>query len=522
VSATGSLARAGLIVSSAFLISRVLGYVRVVVIANAFRPAELDAFFAAFRIPDLVFQLVAAGALSSALIPIVSALFTTNEQQRAWRVVSTVINLMLIGLLVLAVGLFILAPVIVPFITPGFVDGKLDRTVELTRIMLLSPIFLSMGAVATSVLNAGGRFAASAIAPIVYNLAIIGGALILGPSLGVEGLALSVVFGSLAHLLVQARPLARMGFRYTPRIDAADPQARKALILMAPRAIGLGVTQITFIVVTALASQLGEGAVTDFNLAFALLQIPLGIIGVPLGIVVLPSLSREAAVGREMAFASLLTRALRLLIYVMVPIAVLTAVVRKPVVEILFGGGTIDPADLDLIAVTLVGFVVGLTAHALIAVLARAFYARQDTATPVAAAIGAVAVNTTLAVVLVGPLGLPGIAVAIAVAAWLEALVLLAILHHRLPNFELAGLARVGLEALAGSVVAGLAAAVVLTGLARVLGSDAGRLASVIEVAIVAVVFGLVYGAFSLALRIPELPSIVGVMVDVLRRPRRS
>ena len=252
--------------------------------------------------------------------------------------------------------------------------------------------------------------------------------------------------------------MARLGFRYTPRIDAGDPQARKALILMAPRAIGLGVTQITFIVVTALASQLGEGAVTDFNLAFALLQIPLGIIGVPLGIVVLPTLSREAAVGRESAFASLLTRALRLLIYVMVPIAVLTAVVRQPVVEILFGGGKIDQADLDLIAVTLVGFVIGLTAHALIAVLARAFYARQDTATPVAAAVGAVAINCTLAVILVGPLGLPGIAVAIAIAAWLEALALLAILHDRLPHFELGGLGRVGVEAVAGSVVAGLAA----------------------------------------------------------------
>jgi putative peptidoglycan lipid II flippase len=313
-----------------------------------------------------------------------------------------------------------------------------------------------------------------------------------------------------------------MGFRYAPHIDAGDPQARKALILMAPRAIGLGVTQITFIVVTALASQLGEGAVTDFTLAFALLQIPLGIIGVPLGIVVLPSLSREAAIGRESAFASLLTRALRLLVYVMVPIAVLTAVVRQPVVEILFGGGKIDQADLDLIAITLVGFVVGLTAHALIAVLARAFYARQDTATPVAAAVGAVAVNCTLAVVLVEPYGLPGIAVAIAIAAWLEALALLAILHDRLPHFELAGLARVGVEAVAGSIVAGLAAAAVLTGVMSALGGDPGRILSIVEVAIVSLAFGAVYAVVSVALRIPELPSIVGVMADVLRRPVRS
>jgi putative peptidoglycan lipid II flippase len=522
VSASGSLARAGLIVSSAFLVSRVLGYVRVVVIANAFRPADLDAFFAAFRIPDLIFQLVAAGALSSALIPIVSALFTTNELPRAWRVVSTVINLMLIGLIVLAVGLFILAPVVVPIITPGFEGPKLDRTIELTRIMLLSPIFLAMGAVATSVLNAGGRFAASAIAPIVYNLAIIGGALILGPTLGVEGLALSVVLGSLGHLLVQVRPLARMGFRYTPRIEAGDPQARKALVLMAPRAIGLGVTQITFIVVTALASTLGEGAVTVFSLAFAVLQIPLGIIGVPLGIVVLPSLSREAAVGREDAFAALLTRALRLLIFVMVPIAFLTAVARQPVIDILFGGGKLDRADLDLIAVTLVGFMVGLTAHSLIAVLARAFYARQDTVTPVIAAVAAVAINCTLAVILVGPFGLPGIAVAIAIAAWIEAIALLAILYRRLRHFELSGLGRVSVESVVGSLVAGAAAAGALSAAAGVLGPDPGRLMLVVEVAIVSVVFGLVYAGLSLVLRIPELPSIVGVMADVIRRPVRS
>lgn len=522
MSAGGSLARAGLIVSGAFLISRVLGYIRVVVIANAFDPAQLDPFFAAFRIPDLIFQLVAAGALSSALIPIISSLFTTDEQSRAWRVVSTVINLMLVALLLLAIGLFLLAPEVVRVITPGFEGAKLEKTIELTRIMLLSPIFLAMGAVATSVLNAGGRFAASAVAPIVYNLAIIGGALVLGPTFGVEGLAVSVVLGSLGHLLVQVRPLARLGFRYTPRIEAADPQARKALLLMAPRAIGLGVTQITFIVVTALASLLGAGAVSDFNYAFALLQIPLGIIGVPLGIVVLPSLSREAAVGREDAFASLLTRALRLLVYVMVPISILTAVVRRPVVEILFGGGKIPQADLDLVAATLGAFIIGLTAHALIAVLARGFYARQDTVTPVAAAIGAVAVNCTLAAILVGPLGLPGIAVAIAIAAWLEAAVLIAILHHRLPHFELHGLGRVAVEAVVGGVVAGAVGQVVLDGVVGTLGPGPGRLLSLVEVAIVSLAFGAVYAAVSLALRIPELPSIVGVMADVLRRPARS
>ena len=523
MTAAGALARAGIIVSGAFLVSRILGYVRLLVIANTFgATADLDAFFAAFRIPDLIFQLVAAGALSSALVPIVSGLFTTNEQQRAWRVVSTVINLMLIGLVILSGGFFILAPVIVPIITPGFEGAQLDKTIELTRIMLLSPIFLALGAVATSVLNAGGRFAAAALAPIVYNLAIIGAAVFLAPTLGVDGLALGVVAGSLGHLLVQLRPLARLGFRYEPHIDDADPQARKALTLMAPRAIGLGASQITFIVVTSLATTLAVGSVSDFNFAFALLQIPLGIIGVPLGIVLLPTLSRDAAVGREDAFAALLTRALRLLIYVMVPIAVLGGLLRVPVVEVLFGSGQISPNDLDLIAVTLTAFLIGLTAHAMIAVLARAFYARQDTVTPVAAAVGAVAINCTLAVLLVGPLGLPGIALAIAIAAWVEAGTLLVILHRRLAHFELGGLARVGVEAIAGSIVAGVAAYVVLGFVGDIIGVDSGRLLLVLQVVVVSIAFGAIYAVLSVALRIPELPSIVGVMADVLRRPNRS
>ena len=170
------LARAGMVVSGAFLISRLLGYVRFVVIGNSgLLAGELDTFFAAFRLPDLIFQLVAAGALSSALIPVVSALLVGGEESHAWRVVSTVINLMLIALTVLAIGLFILAPVVMEAITPGFGPAQLDKTVELTRTMLLSPIFLALGAVATSVLNSRGRFAAAALAPIVYNLAIIAG-----------------------------------------------------------------------------------------------------------------------------------------------------------------------------------------------------------------------------------------------------------------------------------------------------------------------------------------------------------
>jgi len=522
VTAARGLARAGLLVSGAFLVSRVLGWFRLVVFARLFEVPDLDTFFAAFRIPDLIFQLVAAGALSSALVPIVAGLLERDAEAHAWRVVSTVINLMLIALAVLAAILFVLAPVVVTAIAPGFEGERLEQTIGLTRIMLLSPILLAMGSVATSVLNAGGRFAASAVAPIVYNLAIIGGAVVLSPTFGIEGLAIGVVGGSLGHLLVQLRPLQRLGFRYEPKIDPDDPEARRALLLMAPRALGLGAGQITFIVVTALASTVAVGAVTDFNYAFTLLQIPIGVIGVPLGIVLLPSLSRDAAVGRETEFAALLTRALRLILFVMIPIAGLAAVLRREVVDLLFGGGRLGEADLELIATTLLWFLAGLAAHALIAVLARAFYARQDTLTPVLAAVAAVAVNTTLAVLLVGPFGLGGIALAIALAAWMEAAVLVLVLRTRIEDLRLGELARVGVQAAIGTIVASALAFGTEALVGQALGPAPSAIGLIGDVGLVSLVFGLAYAAVAVVLRIPELGSIVEVMVDLIRRPRRS
>jgi putative peptidoglycan lipid II flippase len=517
-----TLAAAGLIVSIAFLASRVLGWIRTAVVLNAFgsQPAELDTFFAAFRLPDLVFQLVAAGALGSALIPVVSGLLAADGNDRAWRVVSTVANLMLLALAVIAVVLAIAAPAIVPAITPGFDAIHTARTVELTRIMLLSPIFLALGAVATSVLNASGRFGAAAMAPSIYNLAIIGGAVFLAPSLGIRGLALGVVAGAVGHLLVQVPALRRVGFRYEPIAQLGDDQARQTLRLMGPRAIGLGASQITFVVVTSLASTLGTGAITAWNAAFTLLQIPIGLIGVPLGVVVFPSLARQASIGRDTEYLALVTRGLRLLLYVMLPIAGLLAILRRQVVAVLLPG--LGPDGIELTANALLFFLIGLAAHALIAVLARAFYARQDTRTPVAAAIFAVVVNTTLAVLLVGPFGLSGIALAIAIAAWLEALILLFLLTRRLPALGLGDLLRVGLESALATVVAGSLALASLYGIDSFIGPAPGLVGLVAQGILVSVVFGVVYLALSVALRIPELPSIISVMTDLLRRRGRS
>ncbi|HET7031203.1 MAG TPA: murein biosynthesis integral membrane protein MurJ [Candidatus Limnocylindrales bacterium] len=518
-----ALARAGLIVSAAFLVSRILGWLRYVVFAHVF-PAgtELDSFFAAFRLPDLIFQLVAAGALSSAVIPVVSTLLATEETERAWRVVSTIANLMLAALLALGIVVLIAAPWIMPAITPGYGPAQIEQIVLLTRIMVLSPIFLAMGSLATSVLNAGGRFAASAIAPIVYNLAIIGGALLLVPTFGVTGLAVGVVAGSLGHLLVQLAPLTRLGFRYDRAIELSDPEARKALALMAPRALGLGAGQITFVVVTSIASGLGNGALTAFNYAFTLLQIPIGVIGVPVGIVVLPSLARVASLGDLHEFGALMSRAIRLILFTMIPITGIAIVLRHDIVQVLFGYGKFDAAAIDQTAATFLAFLVGLTAHTLIAVLARAFYARHDTRTPVAAAILAVVVNSTLAAILAGPLGLPGLGLAIAIAAWLEAIVLVVLLRRALPELALGPIASLAIRCVVMTIIASAAAAAIAAGLDLVGGSDPSRLGLIVRLAVVGTVWLLTSAFLAVALRIGELNAMIGLMLDLLRRPRAS
>jgi len=520
---TRALARAGLIVTGLFLLSRILGYVRTVAIAASVTDiGQLAPFFAAFRIPDFLFQLVAAGALSSALIPVISGLFATDEEARAWRVVSTVTTLMLSALLVLSAVVLVLAPQMVAVIAPGFDAEQLAETTQLTRIMMLSPLFLAAGAVATSALNSKGRFAAAGLAPLVYNLAIIFGAMVLVPICGIPGLAYGVVLGAACHVLVQLPSLARIGARIRPSVDLGDPQARLALVLMAPRAIGLGATQLVFLVMTSLATTQGDRALAVFNFAFILLQIPIGVIGVPLGVVLLPSLSREAATGGMVAFRRLLVRGLSILAYVMIGIALLGIVVSEDVVRILFGVAHISEPAIKATASLLAIFLVGLTAHSLIAVLARAFYALQDTKTPVGAALIAVVVNIAVANALVGPLGLDGLAVAIAVAAWLETITLVVMLERRVEGLGMRHVWLVMGKSLVVSLAGGVAAYAVEQLLVGAWGESPGFVLLVVRAGLAVSVGGLVIVAGSRALRITELGTIVGLMSDLIRRRGRA
>jgi putative peptidoglycan lipid II flippase len=273
-----------------------------------------------------------------------------------------------------------------------------------------------------------------------------------------------------------------------------------------------------FVVMTTLGTLLPTGSILAFNYAFALLQIPIGVIGVPLGTVLLPSLSREAATGGTDVFRRLLVRGLNMLAYVMIGITAIGIVVSPDVVRLLYGAAHLDAQIMAWTTITLAVFMVGLTAHSLIAVLARAFYALQDTATPVVAGLGAVVVNVAVGIALVGPMGLSGLAIAIAVGAWLETIALFVLLQRRMPALGLGVvwilMARTTLAAIPGALVA-WAVTAALTGLR---GPNPAALLILVRLCLATVAGSLTMLGVSLALRIDEPRRIVGIVVDLMRR----
>jgi putative peptidoglycan lipid II flippase len=379
---------------------------------------------------------------------------------------------------------------------------------------LLSPIFLAAGAIATAVLNTEGRFGAAALAPVMYNIAIIGTAVLLAPAIGVVAAAIGVVIGSVLHLLVQL-PALRGHFRYSFRVDIDDEAARESFFLMLPRAIGLGANQITFLVNSLLASTVAVGAVVTYNVAFNVVQIPLGVIGLPLGIILLPAMSRALAKGRESEFGSLVTSALRLLLWATLFVAAVGIVLRDETIEVLFGSG-FDEAALAASAATLGVFLLGLPAHALNVILARAFYSGKDTITPVTIAIISVGINVVISLATVERLGLQGLALGIAVGAWFEAVTLTLILHRRNAVFAIRPVISGGAISLLGALLAALSAGVILAIVADP-DADPAVLTLLWQLFLASTVAAAVYLLYSRLTRLPELPRTIGLLRSALR-----
>jgi putative peptidoglycan lipid II flippase len=402
-------------------------------------------------------------------------------------------------------------------VAPGFDAPTTELTIRMTRVMLLSPVLIGMGAVVTGILNSYQQFTVPAIAPLLYNVAIIGAAIFLAPIMGVEGLAVGVAIGSLAHLAVQLPNLARVGQRYDLTIGLSHPGVRRVAWLMGPRTLGLAAGQINFLVSTVLASGLPEGSLTAYNYAFQLSQIPVGVIGVSIAVALFPTLSTDAAMGRIGEIRRQVAGAVRVLVFVAAPLTAVMIVLREPLTSVFYQYGLFSQSATDRTASALLFFAIGLVGHIVVHVLTRAFYAMQDTRTPVAWAIVAVAINVPLMATLVGPMGVEGLALALSIASVIEVIGLLWFLRRRLESVEeaaiLRSVGRAGVAALAAALLMLGGLTVVEGSLAGLLDNAIGRLLALLVLSAAGAAIFLLVAA---ALRAPELAQLR----DVFRRRR--
>lgn len=496
---TRQIARAALLVMALFLISRVLGLVREMVIGARFgTSAQLDAYQAAFRIPDLLFQLIAGGALVSAFLPVFTGCLARRDLQGGWRLFSAVTNLVLILLTALAGVMALTAPWLVrTVLAPGFSSSQQALTSELVRWMLISTVIFGVSGIAMGVLNSFQNFLLPALAPILYNLSIIAGAWFLAPKLGVLGLALGVVVGAALHLDVQLFGLWWYGARYIPTLGLRDRKVHEVARLMGPRVIGLAAVQINFWVNTALASSLATGSLAALNYAWLLMLLPQGIVAQGVATAAFPTFASLQAQGRWDELRRTITTTLRGVLFLAIPAAAGLLAWRTPLVRVLLERGEFMPQSTSLTTYALAFYSLGLIGHSAVEILARAFYSLHNTRTPVIAGISTMALNVVLSLLLRGSLGHGGLALANTIAVTIEMGLLFAFLSKEVGGLNWRGLWETVLKT-------GVASAAMAAALFWMANRFAGGSKHAIGIGGL-IVGGLIFLAAAFLLRTPEL-----------------
>ncbi len=458
------VARSASVISLAVLASRVLGLVREQAFAAFFGAgAAFDAFVTAFRIPNLFRDLLAEGALSAAFVKAFSQRLEKEGEARAWELARIVLTAfaLVVGLLVVAGVLA--APWLVKAIASGFDPEKQELAVRLTRVMFPFLLLVSLSAVAMGVLNTRGIFLVPALAGAAFNvgslfvglaaawlfepdfMARTAGAIVSGESIprdteaatrAIVGMAVGVLAGGLLQLLIQTPKLRGTGFRFRPELRLSDPGLRQVFALMVPAVIGAAATQVNVFVNTNFASSLEDGAISWLNYAFRLMQFPIGIFGVAIATATLPSIARAAARGERDEFRATLASSLRLTIFLTLPSAVGLIVLGDPIIALIYERGSFAAADTVRTSSALAGYAIGLVGYSLVKVLAPAFYAVDDAATPARISLLSIGLNVALCFVLVGPFGHTGLAISTATVASANALLLVVLLWRKVGSLQ--------------------------------------------------------------------------------------
>lgn len=436
LSGKNSISGASWILVITLLLSNFLGLIRDHYLTQKIPTDILSSYYAAFRIPDVLFNVIILGAIASAFIPVFTSYLTSRKEQEAWHIANSVINIAIIFLVSLSAIILIFMPQLISILVPGFEEPRRHLTISLARIMLLSPIFFGLSYIFGGILNSYKRFFVYSLAPLVYNLSIILGTILFADRFGIYAVTLAVVAGAFLHLFIQI-PVARsLGFHYRLVVDFSHSAVRKIGKLMLPRAIGLSAMQIMLLIFTAFASQISKISVAVYNLADNIQTMPTVVFGISFALAVFPSLSESYAQKDQKRLSYLISRTIRVILFMLVPITVGFILLRAQIVRLILGSGFFGWEQTLMTANTLGFFALSLAFSGLIPLFARSFYAMHNTKTPMIITIISIAISIIIGWFLKDVMGVTGLALAFSIGTFINAILLYILLRGQLVEYR--------------------------------------------------------------------------------------
>jgi putative peptidoglycan lipid II flippase len=434
-----SILGAAFVIASMVAASRILGLIRNRLLTDRFTETQLDPYFAAFRIPNFVFEILVMGAISVAFIPVFTYFVSKDQREEAFKVASSVINISVLILGFLSFIFFIFTPQIVHVLVPGFSPEKQTLVASFARIMIIFQVFpLVVGNFFTGILQSFKQFLIPALAPVVYNVGSILGIIFLTPYYGLYGPVYGIVIGAFLFFIIQIPVLSHLGYKHSFVFDIQRKGVRTIARLMIPRTVSIAASQIDATVDIVLASLLGAGSVTIFTLAQQLSLVPLGLFGLPIAQAALPTFSEYAARGDHTKLKESLLTSLHQILFFILPSAMFLIVMKVPIVRLVYGADLFTWSATVLTGRTLAFFAASLFAQAIVHLLSRAFFALHDSKTPVIIAVISIVTNTVLSIMFVFVYKLPlwSLALSTSIASTLNALLLLLFLDKRIGGFD--------------------------------------------------------------------------------------
>ncbi len=500
------------------LTSRVLGLVRDRLLAARFSPDVLGVYFAAFRIPNFIFELLVTGALTSAFIPVFTKYVTQGKEKEGWHMASTLINLSVIILAIVSIPMIIWAPTFSRFLAPGFSDSQIQQMASFSRIMIIFQVVpLLVGNFLTGILQSYNMFLVSALAPVVYNVGIIIGIVMLSGSIGLYAPVVGVGIGAFLFVVIQLPLLFRIGYKHSADLDIHHEGVREVGRLIGPRTLGLAVSQIDSTVDLMMSSLLGARMVTIFNFAQNLQQVPVGLFGATVAQAALPTLSAATVREDKDTFKKSVISAIHQILFFVLPSSVFFIVLRIPVVRLIFGAARFDWQATYLTGMTLFMFSLSLFAQSSVHVFARGFYALYDTKTPVIISVISIVTNSVASVLFILVFHLPvwSLGLSTSIASILNATVLFILLDRKVGSFSKRDFFIPPLKMLIASAAAGLAVYIPMKIFDQLIFDTTRTFGLILLTGTAGGVGLIVYIAFSWMFNVGEVHSFIALMKRV-------